>query len=80
MVDFIASQVVRILNRLQSDKTYTVQDAQEYNKLTTQDLYPLYAKEAWNQVQGPSTAALRGAERWTRRGAHLCNYASNICA
>lgn len=47
LVDFIASSVVKILNSLQDERSYTMDDAKEYNSLTTQDLYPLYATAKW---------------------------------
>lgn len=41
-LDFIVSNVVRLLNNQQKDKVYNVSDATPYNALSTQDLYPLY--------------------------------------
>lgn len=49
VVDFIASTVASVLNRLQSQRHYTAQEVKPYNSLTTQDLYPLYAKAKWSK-------------------------------
>ncbi|KAK0558731.1 hypothetical protein OC844_004931 [Tilletia horrida] len=46
-VDFIAAPIVQILNSLQSQVKYTTAMAVPYNSLTTQDLYPLFAKAKW---------------------------------
>ncbi|KAE8254751.1 hypothetical protein A4X13_0g3292 [Tilletia indica] len=46
-VDFIAQPIVNILNGLQSEVKYTAAQAVPYNSLTTQDLYPLFAKAKW---------------------------------
>lgn len=47
MVDFIASSVVSILNRVQKERNFTTTEAVAYNTLTTQDLYPVYAEKKW---------------------------------
>ncbi|PWN51706.1 hypothetical protein IE53DRAFT_341908 [Violaceomyces palustris] len=49
-LDFIASNVIRILNRLQTERVYSVDDVAAYASpsLTTQEIYPEYAKVAWN--------------------------------
>lgn len=46
-LDFIAKNVVRILNNVQKDKTYALSDVSPYNQYTTQDIYPLYAEQVW---------------------------------
>ena len=46
-LDFIAKNVVRILNGLQTEKTYSLADVAAYNSYTTQDIYPLYAEQVW---------------------------------
>ncbi|KAJ1026955.1 hypothetical protein NDA16_002248 [Ustilago loliicola] len=46
-LDFIATNVVRILNSVQKDRTYALSDVAPYNQYTTQDIYPLYAEQVW---------------------------------
>ncbi|GAC97673.1 predicted phosphoprotein phosphatase [Pseudozyma hubeiensis SY62] len=46
-LDFIAKNVVRILNGLQTEKNYTLDDVAAYNQYTIQDIYPLYAEQVW---------------------------------
>lgn len=46
-LDFIAKNVVRILNGLQTEKSYSLSDVAPYNQYTTQDIYPLYAEQIW---------------------------------
>jgi 2',3'-cyclic-nucleotide 2'-phosphodiesterase (5'-nucleotidase family) len=46
-LDFIAKNVVRILNGLQTERTYALSDVAAYNQYTTQDIYPLYAEQVW---------------------------------
>lgn len=46
-LDFIASNVVRILNSIQTDRNYTAAEVAPYNQYTTQDIYPLYAEQVW---------------------------------
>ncbi|CAO1629846.1 unnamed protein product [Parajaminaea phylloscopi] len=48
VVDFVATAAAAVLNKLQTERNYTAADAVPYNSLTTQDLYPLYAKQHWN--------------------------------
>lgn len=48
VVDFVASAVAATLNKLQTQRNYTAEEATAYNSMTTQDLYPLYAKAHWN--------------------------------
>ncbi|UZJ56308.1 hypothetical protein CBS101457_005628 [Exobasidium rhododendri] len=47
-LDFTLSDVVRVLNAAQNQRTYQVSDATPYNSLTTQDLYKVYAMQSWN--------------------------------
>lgn len=47
MIDFIASNVMRLLNGLQTEKNYSKSDVLLYNQYTTQDIYPLYAAQVW---------------------------------
>ena len=46
-LDFIAKNVVRILNSVQTETTYSLSDVAAYNQYTTQDIYPLYAEQIW---------------------------------
>lgn len=48
-VDFIASNIVRLLNAMQKQRVYQTTEAVDYptTRLTTQDLYPIYASKAW---------------------------------
>ncbi|SPO24302.1 uncharacterized protein UTRI_03570 [Ustilago trichophora] len=46
-LDFIAKNVVRILNGMQTERSYSLDDVAPYNQYTTQDIYPLYAEQVW---------------------------------
>ena len=48
-LDFIAKNVVRLLNGMQTDRTYSLSDVAPYNQYTTQDIYPLYAEQVWSK-------------------------------
>lgn len=56
-LDFIASNVIRILNGLQSDRKYATSDVAPYNQYTTQDIYPLYAEQVWAKNGTNTTSA-----------------------
>ncbi|KAF9463557.1 Metallo-dependent phosphatase-like protein [Collybia nuda] len=47
-VDFISSQLLTILNGLQSAKTYTAADVQPYSPLLANEVFGVYAQEKWN--------------------------------
>lgn len=46
-LDFIASNVIRLLNGMQKERNYSSSDVAAYNQYTTQDIYPLYAEQVW---------------------------------
>ena len=47
-VDFIGKELVRILNGIQTERVYSTDEIVDYADVTTQDMYPLYAKAEWN--------------------------------
>lgn len=47
-LDFALADIITVLNNVQTDRKYQIEDANSYNSLNTQDLYRLYATEAWN--------------------------------
>ena len=47
-VDFIASQVLKILNSVQSDKVYSQADVQTYSPTLASQVLGVYAQSAWN--------------------------------
>lgn len=47
-VDFIKSQVLSILNNVQSAKTYTSADVQTYSPILANAVLGYYAQAAWN--------------------------------
>ncbi|PIL33613.1 hypothetical protein GSI_04236 [Ganoderma sinense ZZ0214-1] len=49
-VDFIETQLLQILNGLQSAKTYTTADVQSYSSVLANAVLGLYAEKYWNQV------------------------------
>ncbi|EST05352.1 Phosphoesterase domain protein [Kalmanozyma brasiliensis GHG001] len=56
-LDFIAKNVVSILNGLQKDRNYTLNDVASYNQYTIQDIYPLYAEQVWANNGTNSTSS-----------------------
>lgn len=47
-VDFTESQVLQVLNSLQSTKNYTKSDVLEYSPLLTNEVLGLFAQAKWN--------------------------------
>ncbi|KAG5720674.1 hypothetical protein E4T56_gene2180, partial [Termitomyces sp. T112] len=47
-VDFIESQLIGILNTLQTDKVYTTADAVLYTPVLANEALGIYAQSAWN--------------------------------
>lgn len=47
-VDFIETQLLQILNSLQSTKNYTKSDVLEYSPLVTNQVLGLFAQAKWN--------------------------------
>jgi hypothetical protein len=47
-VDFIQTQLLSILNGLQTAKTYTPADVQPYSPLLANQVLGIYAQEKWN--------------------------------
>lgn len=47
-VDFIESQLLEILNSVQTDTTYTTSDVQSYSPVLSNAALGLYAQQAWN--------------------------------
>ncbi|WFD35092.1 hypothetical protein MCUN1_001941 [Malassezia cuniculi] len=48
-VDFILKPLVRLLNQADASRAYTAEDAKQWGNISTQWLYPLYAKHAWKR-------------------------------
>ena len=47
-VDFISSQLLKILNSIQTSKNYTQADIQSYTPILGNEALGLYAQAAWN--------------------------------
>lgn len=47
-VDFIASQLLEVLNGLQTDKTYTNADVQSYSPILLDAVLGVFAEAQWN--------------------------------
>ena len=47
-VDFIETQLLQILNSIQTTKNYTTADVQTYSPLLTNQVFGVYAQKAWN--------------------------------
>ena len=47
-VDFIGSQVVEVLNGLQTAKTYTSADVQSYSPILLDEVLGVFAEAEWN--------------------------------
>jgi hypothetical protein len=47
-LDFIAPQVLPLLNTLQTAKVYSTADVQSYTDIATNEVLGLYAQQAWN--------------------------------
>lgn len=47
-VDFISSQLLEILNSIQTSKKYTQADVQSYSPILGNEALGLYAQAAWN--------------------------------
>ncbi|KAG6859954.1 hypothetical protein C0995_001289, partial [Termitomyces sp. Mi166 len=47
-IDFIESQLIKILNTLQKDKVYTAADAVLYTSVLASEALGIYAQSAWN--------------------------------
>lgn len=47
-VDFIAGQLLGILNSVQTEKTFTTADVQSYSPILANQALGLYAQSAWN--------------------------------
>ena len=47
-VDFIESQLLEILNGLQSDRVYTTADVLEYTDVLASAVLGIYAQKYWN--------------------------------
>ena len=47
-IDFISSQVLEVLNSIQTFKNYTQADTRSYSPILTNEVLGLYAQVTWN--------------------------------
>lgn len=47
-VDFIQDQLLNVLNSVQKDRVFSADDVQVYSPLLTNQVFGVYAQEAWN--------------------------------
>lgn len=47
-VDFIETQLIQILNGLQTEKIYTTDDISLYSHVLSSEILAIYAQAAWN--------------------------------
>lgn len=49
-VDFIETQLLQIVNTLQTDKVYSTADVKSYSSVLANAVLGLYAQEAWTST------------------------------
>jgi len=47
-VDFMETQLLEVLNSVQTTKNYTTADVQTYSPISTNQVFGVYAQKAWN--------------------------------